>query len=289
MAVATERIGKPTALVVNLNGIPPELKGRRQWALWTWRSRNGKWTKLPYQPNGKRAAADNQKTWVSFDSAAEAYQKGGNRWDGIFWCFSVGDPFCGIDFDGCCIPGERRFKAWSAEFLAKCAGSPQDAIALLKRLNTYAEFSPSDTGVKLVGIGSMPGRRHRLGNKASGIELYDQTRFWAMTGHRVPSTPATVNDCGEALHELYLALFEEDKPANNGQVIATSTGYVPTVEEIIAKASNADNGEKFIRLFRDGDTSGYPSSSEADQALAGLLAFWCGPCPDLIEQCMRRL
>jgi primase-polymerase (primpol)-like protein len=52
---------------------------------------------------------------------------------------------------------------------------------------------------------------------------------------------------------------------------------LPTLsdEELLARARNAANGEKFHRLWR-GDTSGYDSYSEADMALSCLLAFWTG-------------
>ncbi|THE65593.1 hypothetical protein D8Y22_06570 [Salinadaptatus halalkaliphilus] len=45
--------------------------------------------------------------------------------------------------------------------------------------------------------------------------------------------------------------------------------------ELLEKAKNADDGGKFKRLW-DGDTSGYPSHSEARNALVSKLAFWTG-------------
>jgi P4 family phage/plasmid primase-like protien len=43
---------------------------------------------------------------------------------------------------------------------------------------------------------------------------------------------------------------------------------------ILAKARAAKNGAKFNALY-SGDISAYPSHSEADLALCGMLAFWC--------------
>src|SRR5207302_6323653 len=43
---------------------------------------------------------------------------------------------------------------------------------------------------------------------------------------------------------------------------------------LIDRASEATNGEKFRRLW-SGDTAGYDTPSQADQALCNLLAFWC--------------
>ena len=48
-----------------------------------------------------------------------------------------------------------------------------------------------------------------------------------------------------------------------------------TDEELIQKAKDAANGEKFERLW-NGSTVGYDSHSEADMALCSLLAFWTG-------------
>lgn len=53
-------------------------------------------------------------------------------------------------------------------------------------------------------------------------------------------------------------------------------------EELLERARNAANGEKFERLW-NGDISGYPSHSEADQALCNLLAFWTGGDAQQIE------
>ncbi|ELY62816.1 hypothetical protein C489_21106 [Natrinema versiforme JCM 10478] len=46
-------------------------------------------------------------------------------------------------------------------------------------------------------------------------------------------------------------------------------------KDLLEKARNASNGEKFERLWR-GSTAGYESQSEADMALCCLLAFWTG-------------
>jgi hypothetical protein len=57
--------------------------------------------------------------------------------------------------------------------------------------------------------------------------------------------------------------------------------------ELIEMASHAANGAKFKALWV-GDTAGYPSESEADLALASMLAFWTGPNPAHIESLMRQ-
>lgn len=45
--------------------------------------------------------------------------------------------------------------------------------------------------------------------------------------------------------------------------------------ELIEKAARAANGGRFRNLW-GGNITGYPSHSEADQALCNMLAFWTG-------------
>jgi primase-polymerase (primpol)-like protein len=55
----------------------------------------------------------------------------------------------------------------------------------------------------------------------------------------------------------------------------------------LARAYAARNGAKFGALWR-GDWSGYPSQSEADQALCNHLAFWTQGDPAAIDRLFRR-
>jgi hypothetical protein len=54
-------------------------------------------------------------------------------------------------------------------------------------------------------------------------------------------------------------------------------------QEIICRASEAANGDKFRRLWA-GDTSGYSSPSEADLALCSILAYWTDGDRDCVER-----
>lgn len=56
---------------------------------------------------------------------------------------------------------------------------------------------------------------------------------------------------------------------------------------IITNASEAKNGNDFLRLFRDGNISGYDSRSEADLSLANRIAFYSNDRTQ-IERIMRR-
>jgi len=60
--------------------------------------------------------------------------------------------------------------------------------------------------------------------------------------------------------------FKYEPPAGTGSVLSD--------EEVISKASH--RSATFVKLYRNGDTSGYDSTSSADLALMNILAFWCG-------------
>src|SRR5208283_1824735 len=57
-------------------------------------------------------------------------------------------------------------------------------------------------------------------------------------------------------------------------------------QQILEIAFNAKNGVKFKALY-DGDSSGYPSPSEADQAFCSQLAFYVGADPGRIDSIFR--
>jgi replicative DNA helicase len=170
-------------MTIDLTKIPSELKDRPQWVLWKIGERDGKETKLPYQLSGSLAESDNPATWSPYEAIVAKYAKGG--YSGIGYVFAKDDPYCGIDLDGC--RGEDgKFAEWARE--------------ALKKLDSYAEISPSGTGVKIFVKAESPfasGKKITLkseaevSNKKPGIEVYDHLRYFAITGNRVkgPHTP----------------------------------------------------------------------------------------------------
>ena len=80
-----------------------------------------------------------------------------------------------------------------------------------------------------------------------------------------------IRDCSEKLHSFHARHFAE----RVGKRLASTNGYHGelTDEEIIALVKGAKNAAKFQALW-GGDTSGFASRSEADQALISLLAFY---------------
>ncbi len=247
--------------------IPRELKDIPQWVAWKLKPRdNGKADKIPINPiNGRNAATDNPQTWVIFDKALSYYQKrSGKGIDGIGFVFTKGDPYLGIDYDDCMENGNMNLQAQ----------------AYLDKIHSYGELSPSGGGIHLIAKAKIPGPRRRDGN----VEMYEEGRFFTMTGSHIKGTPTTIEDRQKEIETFYHDIFGTEEKRSG------PTEAKPTLlsdSEIIKKATSAKNGEKFNRLMA-GDYSDYSSQSEADFALCNAFCFWCGNNPEQIDRLFRQ-
>lgn len=177
---------KPTALAVDPDCIPDELKYGRQHVVWKYIERDGKWTKPPFQPNGSFAKSTDSSTWCTFPEAMAAYATG--NFDGVGRVLN-GDGIAGADFDHVLDPATRRVE--------------QDADDYIKLLDTYSEISPSGCGLRAFFRGKIPPGH----NVKAGVELYDSGRYLTLTGHRLHGLPFTVQPRQPQLDELIRRVF----------------------------------------------------------------------------------
>ncbi len=144
-----------------LENIPEELRRRPQWVVWKLEKRDGKLTKMPYIAGGVgKASSTDSLTWRSFEEAVQALETG--RYNGIGFVFSSGDPYAGVDLDGCRDPETGEIEDWAAQIVASFGG--------------YAEASPSGTGVHIIVRGKAPN------TKRGKVEAYSSERYFTMTG-----------------------------------------------------------------------------------------------------------
>ena len=206
---------RPTALPVNADGIPQDLKARRQWVLWrfTWKRREQKWDKPPVQVNGRPAKANDPATWTDFDNAHRAYRRG--FFDGIGYVPTADDPFTFLDLDH--VVGDDGAGTWSDTLRAMFPGHVPEPAALIASLGTYAEVSPSGTGIRIICRGELPEGRRKIGGKgdgcSDGVEMYSAAHYLTITGQRLPEAPATIRDCTEKLAALHAAVFGQRRPS----------------------------------------------------------------------------
>jgi putative DNA primase/helicase len=156
---------------LKLDAIPPELQERHQWVLWKTITRAGKPIKVPFQINGHEGDSSDPSKWSSYANVVEVYNKGGH--DGIGYTFDPLDPYAGIDLDKC-INEDGSIKP--------------KAKAILDKLNSYSEISPSGRGIKIFCKAKLPVNIPKEGGKAQqGFIVFNITyltyhvRIWEST------------------------------------------------------------------------------------------------------------
>ena len=240
--------------------IPAELKDLPRWLMWRFVQVGERKTKVPFQRNGSKASSTNPATWCSFQEAVEARTQG---FDGIGFVFSQADDICGIDLDH-----------------HKGADGQLDAFAvdILKRLDSYAEFSPSGEGIHIILRGDIPRGRK---DSDRGLEAYPTGRYFTFTGRHVPGTPRTVKKRHDAVAKFYGEFFPEkqaDLPKASGNDYPLKPTRATNLDDaaLLAKARSAKDGAIFARLWA-GDSGDYGGDeSRADAGLLSRLRFWTG-------------
>lgn len=147
--------------------IPDLLKGLR-WGVWIAEPRPGqpgKFNKAPRSPlNGRKSPATNPSLFGTFEEAVFAYGTGHYTGVGVIL---DGSGVIAIDIDD--VSARIRQNSGLGSWLAEALGE-----------GVYCEFSPSNTGLHLYLIGTLPDGR---GRKGEGLEVYSTRRFMTVTGH----------------------------------------------------------------------------------------------------------
>lgn len=246
--------------------IPNEIKALPRWVCWQQQGRNGKSTKVPIDAKtGRTASCSDATKWGTYDKAL-AFLKSGKA-SGIG--FLLGQPYAGVDLDKCRNTATGVIEPWAQQ--------------IIERLSSYSEVSPSGTGVHIIVKGSLPKGRRRKGP----VEMYDTGRFFTMTGSSVVGTSSNLEERQDELSILHAEIFGEKQPSKPS-IAATpaprsSRADLLADDDIIAAACRLP---KFARLW-NGDCTGYPSNSEADLALCGMLADWTGRDAERIDRLFR--
>jgi hypothetical protein len=272
--------------------IPTELLSCPQWIAW-WsvagegrrvQLSNGGWTgvlkaqakphKLPIDARtGGLAASTRPATWSSAEDARAAVIK----WSlsGIGFVFTDSDSYAGVDLDNCRDPDTGEIAEWAWE--------------IIRALNSYTEISPSGTGVHTIVRGELPAGKGNQAVRGDGkVEMFSRARYFTFTGLHVEDTPVEIFDRRTELLALHNKFFASRNSPNAEKDSVPPSPLLPSDDELIAKARQAQNGSKFERLWNGQWEGDYPSQSEADLALCCLLAFWAGKDPSRIDGLFRR-
>jgi primase-polymerase (primpol)-like protein len=217
--------------------IPGALRERPQWVL-------AAPDKSPRTHTGSHASAIDPRTWCSFNTAAHAaYSRG---WH-IGYVLHETDPFTCIDLD------------------VKDDTTPDQMArfqSVVDAFKSYSEFSRSGRGMHVWICGKIG-----YGRRRDGVEVYSQERFMICTGNVYLAAP--IQNRQELLSQL---VAEIDRYRLDTTVQLLEVPPVDCDLAVYHKARPKHTSEKFDALWRgDWQSLGYPSQSEADEALLSYL------------------
>jgi putative DNA primase/helicase len=259
-----------TWLPVNPSAIPEALKRLSQWMCWrgVWLPDKQKWDKVPLiAGTHRKASSTNPKTWTTFAAVWKVYQQGGV--DGIGFGVLQANQLTGIDLDDCRDPDSGEIVAW--------------AQAIVDRLQTYTEVSPSGTGLRLW----LYATREQRGRRKGHIEVYSWGRYLTLTGCHVDGTPTTIEPRQAELDAFERETFSKAQKSSTPPASTNGTGAHLDDEALLSVMLGAKNGLDIAKLWR-GESDGYPSDSEADLALCNHFAFYTGGDAAAMDRLFRK-
>lgn len=267
------------------DNVPVKLRERNQWICWRTECREcgerlspttkqcpecgEKATKKPVDPRtGAFASSTDSGTWGQFADATE-YHEGNPDTDGTGFVFDCEGLVAGIDLDDCRNRETGEIDDWATD--------------IVERLDSFTEISPSGTGLHIYALGFVPdgGNRSPVGD--GEIELYDQGRYFTVTGEHVEGTPENVEQRNSALKEIHTEYISDENGGDDSTQTSTTDVDVTEADGSLsfetshgdALSELRDRDEKLDRLLTMLNPGGYGGdTSRADLATASKLWFW---------------
>ena len=252
------------AVLHSYNIFPEQMRELDQWVVWKLEKRNltdQKPTKVPYISPTQRAKAGASGKWLSYVKASAIADE--HNFTGVGFEFTKEDGLLFIDLDNILDEKGDINYAWARE-------------VVLNNPDIFWEVSQSGTGLHGIGLGSLPkeimnkspydadGKLCSAKDKVAEMELYDHSRFVALTG----KVHGHFNSMGEVNTDVLLAY---GKPRNDDGAATTlvegDRTSVLTGDEVIAKIKDKDKWPEEYGADDD--------RSSVDLGLFNQVAFWC--------------
>jgi putative DNA primase/helicase len=232
------------------SGMLSQLQGLSQWVVWRSELEDGKKKKVPYNPQRHRIRASVKipKSWGTLETALKALETG--NYSGLG--FMITPPLVMIDLDN------------SYDRKTRTITSPQ-AEQIVRDVNSYFEASPYK------GLHGLAYTDRPIRNIHAGIEIYGQDRFTTITTDHIAGTPTTIENRTKAIE----ALYRQFAPPVAERAYQNTSGGFGSGNALTELPPEAARDAELQRLL-SGDTTGYPSPSNADFVLVLKLLHWTG-------------
>ena len=266
------------------SNIPAELKALRQWCYTYPQDPDPKLRKAPRKVGNYLASNINPNDWTTFEQACQlAAQVNGH----IGFIVTENDPFTCIDIDVC----NETSQAIKGEPINPSLWTTAEELdrywKICQAFDSYTEKSAGAQGLH-IWVNGVIGQ----GCRRDGVEVYSQERFMICTGDLVMVRPIMPRQ--QLLEQLVLEIRRAQSDAIPRSALVELEEEIGDME-LLERASNAENGEKFNQLcamIANNDLTGelgswfsmgYKSQSEADLALMSIFTFYSKS----NEQCRR--
>jgi hypothetical protein len=254
--------------------VPDAMKQANQWLAFrvTWNPETEHFDKTPL--NSKGNVMNDHQGGESFPTMLEYVKRNPN----IVLGFYVRPPFIAIDLDTCVKMETKDIAVWA-----------QDAIL---GIGSYAELSPSGTGIHIIGLGTKPGSKSKIGS----VEIYTDKRALTVTGCPIEGYEnlnqvdvASVYDkmvsraytFGASKHERVL---NERASTGEGSKIHHEGGAITNLLTLLATGDYTPDAKPFRVTDNYENWVEYPSQSEAIAAYLVCLARKHDCDPEQMEQ-----
>jgi putative DNA primase/helicase len=262
-SVANDRSGHTHQLAEEHWQVPEQARRHPAWVGFRFEHRDGKRTKVPYNPRtGRRAASNRPETWATFEEVREAA-----GYEAVGYMLSAEDDFFLADLDGHRDPETGEISPEARRLIAPFEGK------------AYIEASTSGRGIHVFGRGSKPGAEWcKRGDL--GIELYDWGRPVVFTGKTLPGSTSELADCQAELAQLYFEAMPEhlkNPPPPDDHTSVPERGEVDLADdELLQKAASSKYGDEFRALWSGDISVAGGDHSSADYRLLKTLMYWTG-------------
>jgi hypothetical protein len=209
-----------------------ELRQHRQWVGYRIDVRPDKGGVLkPTKPlvnphTGFGASHSKPDQWGTYHQAVACARR--KQLPGVGFVISPDDDYTGIDLDKCRDAETGEIDQW--------------ALDVLDFEETYAEISPSGTGLRLIARGKI--EKTEICHEA-GVELYHSQRYLTITGQHIIETPPDIREAPHTIAYL-MDRIERMKPKKVDLPVPMHTSVAAT--PIMASSSD---GSGFFRAVND--------------------------------------